>query len=177
MSEVFVRPLQPVSLVWPRWPAGGARSGHHRAGRHRNGRRKGGTGMRYPTSCRAMLVRCLLAGVAALALASTAAPALADHGGGGGGGGGVPPSAPAVTFTPASLTFAAQAIGTTSAAQPVTITNSGTASLFINGLAIGGAGPPDFHHDGAGAGPAPAPRTRCSVAVGFHPTAPGARAA
>src|SRR5262249_57806736 len=42
MSEVFVRPLQPVSLVWPRWPAGGARSGHHRAGRHRNGRGKEG---------------------------------------------------------------------------------------------------------------------------------------
>jgi hypothetical protein len=34
---------------------------------------------------------------------------------------------PSVTFTPTSLTFSAQAIGTTSAAQSVTVANSGDA--------------------------------------------------
>jgi len=77
----------------------------------------------------------------------------------------------------ASLTFAAQAIGTTSAAQPVTITNSGTASLFINGLAIGGADPLDFNQDGACAGLTLAPGTSCSVSVVFNPTASGTRTA
>src|SRR5262249_35250651 len=45
-------------------------------------------------------------------------------------------AAAAVTFTPASLTFAAQAIGTTSAAQSVTVANSGDAPLFINSAAV-----------------------------------------
>src|SRR5262249_59268066 len=46
--------------------------------------------MRYATGRRAVLVRCLLAAVAAFILAGTAAPALADGGGGGGGGGPAP---------------------------------------------------------------------------------------
>jgi len=45
----------------------------------------GGTDMRYATGRRAVLSRCLLVAAVALALAGTAAPALA-HGGGGGGG-------------------------------------------------------------------------------------------
>src|SRR5262249_37471216 len=54
----------------------------------------------------------VFAALAALAVAGVAA---GDHGSGGGGGGGAPPpasAAPAVTFAPTSLTFAAQAIGT-----------------------------------------------------------------
>jgi hypothetical protein len=63
--------------------------------------------------------------------------ALASHGGGGGGGAPPPPSgAPAVTFTPTSLTFPAQAIGTTSAPQSITVANTGTAPLFINSAAM-----------------------------------------
>jgi hypothetical protein len=66
----------------------------------------------------------------------------------GGGGGGTPPaslsSAPAVTLTPTSLTFGAQEIGTTSAAQSVTVANTGTAPLFINSAATRGADPLDF---------------------------------
>jgi hypothetical protein len=37
-----------------------------------------------------------------------------------------------VTFVPTSLTFATQAIGATSAPQSITVTNTGTAPLFIN---------------------------------------------
>jgi hypothetical protein len=44
-------------------------------------------------------------------------------------------AAPAVTLTPTSLTFAAQAIGTISAAQSVTVVNSADAPLFISSTA------------------------------------------
>src|SRR5436189_260428 len=76
---------------------------------------------------------------AALTALAVPASAVGDHGSGGGGGGGAPPppaAAPSVTFTPTSLTFAAQAIGTTSAPQSITITNTGKASLFINSAAV-----------------------------------------
>ena len=86
-------------------------------------------------------------------------------------------AAPGVTFTPGSVTFASQAIGTTSPPQSVTITNSGDASLFIGGLSIGGADPLDFNQDGACAGVTLAAGTSCSVSVVFNPTASGTRTA
>jgi hypothetical protein len=51
---------------------------------------------------------------------------------------------PAVTFTPTSLTFGDQAVGTTSAAQVVTVTNSGDAGLFINSAQTRGTNALDF---------------------------------
>ncbi|HJQ03049.1 MAG TPA: choice-of-anchor D domain-containing protein [Jatrophihabitans sp.] len=85
-------------------------------------------------------------------------------------------AAPAVTLTPASLTFAAQAIGTTSAAQSITVANTGTASLFINSAATRGADPLDFTevNDGC-SGLTLAPGTSCSVSITFSPTASGTR--
>ena len=73
----------------------------------------------------------LLALLTALALPGFA---MGSHGGGGGGGTPAPrpTGASAVTFAPTSLTFAAQAIGATSAPQSITVTNTGTAPLFIN---------------------------------------------
>ncbi len=41
----------------------------------------------------------------------------------------------AITFSPNSLSFGNQAVGTTSQSQPVTLTNSGTAALTISGIA------------------------------------------
>jgi hypothetical protein len=119
-------------------------------------------------------------------LAALLVPAVAagDHGsgGGGGGGGGAPPpppppaGAPAVTFTPTSLTFAAQPIGTTSAPQSITVSNTGNGSLFINSAATRGANPLDFTQvsDGCSGLTLPA-GTSCSVSVTFSPTASGAR--
>jgi putative Ig domain-containing protein/centrosomal CEP192-like protein len=85
-------------------------------------------------------------------------------------------AAPAVTLTPASLTFAAQAIGTTSAAQSITVANTGTASLFINSAATRGTDPLDFTevNDGC-SGLTLAPGTSCSVSITFSPTASGTR--
>jgi hypothetical protein len=116
-----------------------------------------------------------------VALAALTVPGVAagDHGSGGGGGGGTPPpptGAPAVTFSPTSLTFAAQAIGTTSAPQSIAVTNTGNASLFISSAATRGANPLDFTqvNDGCSGLTLPA-GTNCSVSITFSPTASGAR--
>lgn len=43
-------------------------------------------------------------------------------------------SSPAASFSPASLTFAAQAVGTSSATQRITLTNAGTSAMQITGV-------------------------------------------
>ena len=85
---------------------------------------------------------------------------------------------PAVTFNPTSLTFAAQAVGTTSTAESITVTNTGTANLFINSAATRGADPLDFTEvdDGCSGLTLPAGGS-CTVAVDFAPTATGTRSA
>src|SRR4051795_9649512 len=113
-----------------------------------------------------------------VALSALAVPAVAVARGGGGGTPPPPAGAPAVAFTPTSLTFAAQAIGTTSAPQSITIANTGNAALFINSAATRGADPLDFTqvNDGC-SGLTLAPGTSCSVSITFSPTASGARSA
>src|SRR4051812_39049585 len=116
-------------------------------------------------------------GLRVAALAALAGPAAATGAGGGGGGGTPPPpaGAPAVTFTPTSLTFGAQAIGTTSAPQSIAITNSGNAPLFINSAATHSL---DFTQvDDGCSGLTLAPGTSCSVSITFSPTASGTRSA
>lgn len=114
----------------------------------------------------------LLAALAALAVPASAA---GDHGSGGGGGASST-AAPAVTFAPTSLTFADQVIGTTSAPQSITITNTGTASLFINSAAVPNT--LDFTLVGDGcSGLTLAVGTSCSVSITFSPTASGTRSA
>src|SRR3954451_23710118 len=85
---------------------------------------------------------------AALTVLEMPAAAAGSHGGGGGGGGGTPPpppaGAPAVTFAPTSLTFAAQAIGTTSAPQSIATSYTGIGPLFINSAVTRGSNPLDF---------------------------------
>jgi hypothetical protein len=120
-----------------------------------------------------------------VALAALAVPATAagDHGGGGGGGGGggtttTTTAAPAVTLSPTSLTFAAQAIGTTSAPQSITVTNTGNAGLFINSAATRGTNALDFTQVSDGcSGLTLAPGTSCTVSITFSPTASGTRSA
>src|ERR687888_1439845 len=101
---------------------------------------------------------------AALTALTMPGAAAGDHGSGGGGGAPPPPTtAPAVTLTPTSLTFAAQAIGTTSAPQSITVSNTGSAGLFINSAATRGANPLDFTQVSDGcSGLTLAPGTSCS---------------
>ena len=42
------------------------------------------------------------------------------------------PARPAMTLSPTALTFAAQAVGTASAAQTITVTNTGNAALTVS---------------------------------------------
>ena len=85
-------------------------------------------------------------------------------------------SAPAVSLSPASLTFGSQDIGTTSVPQSVTVSNTGTAGLFINSAAVPNT--LDFTVVGDGcSGLTLAPGTSCSMSITFKPTNVGTRSA
>ncbi len=77
---------------------------------------------------------------------------------------------PVVSLTPTTLTFASQPLGATSAAQPITLTNNGTASLSITSIIPSG----DFTQSNncpanlaAGAS--------CTINVSFAPSVVGTR--
>src|SRR4051812_19511314 len=125
------------------------------------------------SGCRVTLVV-----AAVLSVLSLPAAAVASHGGGGTPPPPPPATAAAVTFTPTSLTFAAQEIGTTGAPQSITVTNTGSASLFVNSAATRGANPLDFTQVSDGcSGLTLAPGSGCSVSITFSPTASGTRSA
>ena len=77
---------------------------------------------------------------------------------------------PAVTLTPTSFTFAAQAVGTTSAAHVATLKNTGTATLKINSIVRSG----DFYQGNDCPSSLPAGAS-CRLTVWFTPTSPGTR--
>jgi hypothetical protein len=83
-----------------------------------------------------------------------------------------------VTLSTTSLSFATQMIGTTSAAQTVTVTNSGTTSLTISTVTIAGTNPGDFAKSADTCSGASVPSSgTCTVRVTFTPTAAGQRSA
>ncbi|MEU4240263.1 choice-of-anchor D domain-containing protein [Actinoplanes sp. NPDC026619] len=79
-------------------------------------------------------------------------------------------SGPSLAAAPSSLTFGTQALNTTSAAQTVTVTNSGTAAA--TGLAASVTG--DYAQSN-NCGTSLAAGASCTVTVTFRPTAAGAR--
>ncbi len=81
-----------------------------------------------------------------------------------------------VTFLPANVSFANQAVGTKSAAQRVTLSNSGTAALTNFGITIAGTNPGDFAQANT-CGSMVAAGGSCTINVTFTPTARGARSA
>jgi hypothetical protein len=118
----------------------------------------------------------------AVFLAGGAGQALASHGGGGVGGGVAPPpppaAAPAVSLSPSPVTYGPQAVGSTSVAQTVTLTNTGTVSLFINSVSILGANQLDFNRTNDQCLGLPvAAGASCTIAIVFNPTATGTRTA
>lgn len=77
---------------------------------------------------------------------------------------------PALSPNPASLSFSGQGLGTTSAVQPIKLTNIGAAALNLISITVSG----DFavsHNCGAGLGPS----GFCNLSVTFTPTATGNR--
>jgi hypothetical protein len=81
------------------------------------------------------------------------------------------PVQPAITLSPTSLTFAAQQVGTQSAAQTITVTSSGNAPVVFSTLAITG----DFTETDTCAGQTLAVGATCTVSVVFAPMAPNGR--
>ena len=79
-------------------------------------------------------------------------------------------STPPLTFTPATITFAAQAAGTTSAVKAVTIKNASASSVTLSGLAASA----EFAVAGSGAKPCAAnlnlaAGASCTMSVTFSP--------
>ena len=85
-------------------------------------------------------------------------------------------TATAANLSPTSLTFASQAVGTTSAAEAITLTNSGNAALTISSIALTGANPGDFTQNTA-CGNSVAAGANCAITVTFTPSASGAATA
>jgi hypothetical protein len=79
-------------------------------------------------------------------------------------------------FSPASLTFSSQTVGTSRAAQSITLTNSGNATLNITGITITGANAADYSETST-CGATLAASATCSISVVFKPTAAGTRTA
>jgi hypothetical protein len=77
---------------------------------------------------------------------------------------------PAASLSPTSLNFSGQLVGTTSATQKVTLTNSGSAPLSISSIAVTG----DFAETN-NCGTSLAAGASCSVSISFAPTASGTR--
>src|SRR5207302_208664 len=80
------------------------------------------------------------------------------------------PRQPAASFSPVSLTFAAQPVGTTSTAQTVALTNNGSAALSISGIAASG----DYTQTN-NCGTSLGVGASCTINVTFTPTVAGSR--
>ena len=78
---------------------------------------------------------------------------------------------PGMTVSPGSLSFASEAVGTASAVQTVTVTNSGNAPLTVSQVAVTG----DFGETDDCVGASIAVGGSCTVQVRFLPTAVGSR--
>ncbi len=80
-----------------------------------------------------------------------------------------------IAFTPQTLTFPNQMIGSTSNSQTVTVTYIGTTPLVISSLGISGQNASDFSQTNT-CGSGLQPNTSCTITVTFTPTAAFSRA-
>ena len=85
-------------------------------------------------------------------------------------------TAPVDPLSPTSLAFGSQSVGTTSAAQTVTLSNTGNAALSITGLALTGTNASDFAQTNT-CGSSVAAGSSCTISVTFKPSASGSRTA
>ncbi|MFL6121172.1 choice-of-anchor D domain-containing protein [Actinophytocola sp.] len=79
------------------------------------------------------------------------------------------PGGPTLSTNPSSLTFASQALGTTSGSQAVTVSNTGTAAASVSGVTVSGDFTQTNNCGTVAAGGS------CTVNVSFRPTASGTR--
>src|SRR5207248_125423 len=86
---------------------------------------------------------------------------------------------PVASLSPTSLTFPSQTVGTTSAAQAVNLSNSGSAALTITSIAITGTNSGDFaQNNNCPLSPSTlAAGAKCTINATFTPSATGTRSA
>jgi len=81
---------------------------------------------------------------------------------------------PKVTLSPASLLFPTQLVGTPSASQVVTLTNTGGAALSLSSLLVSGLNAADFVQTNT-CGSSVSAGANCTISVTFTPKAQGTR--
>ena len=86
------------------------------------------------------------------------------------------PTAPIVNLSATSLAFGSQVVGSSSAAQTVTLTNAGNAALSITSIAISGANASAFAQTNT-CGTSVAAGANCTISITFTPAASGSLAA
>jgi hypothetical protein len=92
------------------------------------------------------------------------------------------PAAPLLNISPTALAFAAQAVGSTSGNQTVTVVNQGSGTLNISGITVSGSGASSFGIVPAGSSPCPSSGTlasaaNCTVTINFSPSSSGTKSA
>ena len=81
-------------------------------------------------------------------------------------------TAPSASLSPTNLTFGSQTVGSTSAAQTITLSNTGNASLSLSSIALTGTDPGDFAQTNT-CGSSVAAGANCTISVTFKPPATG----
>jgi len=82
-----------------------------------------------------------------------------------------------VSLSPTRLGFGSHAVGATSPAKIVTLTNVGTALVDISSIQIAGADSQDFIQSATTCGPSVVGGASCTISLRFKPTATGTRSA
>ncbi|MEO8485350.1 MAG: choice-of-anchor D domain-containing protein [Betaproteobacteria bacterium] len=91
---------------------------------------------------------------------------------------GTAPTGPAPSLAPSSAAFASQAVGTTSMAKTLTLTNAGGGLLNVTGFTPAGSHPGDFNRAGTCAlGTSLGAGVSCTIQLAFTPSASGSRSA
>ena len=80
-----------------------------------------------------------------------------------------------ISLSPVSLNLGTVAVGATSAAKSVTLTNVGTTTVTFTGFSIAGTNPGDYQISGNTCGTSLAAGGSCTVSLQFKPTATGTR--
>ena len=85
---------------------------------------------------------------------------------------------PAISLNASTLTFASQVVGTTSAAQSISVSNSGAATLTFGAFTLTGTAGSDFARGGTcNPGGTLAAGASCTLSFSFTPAATGTRSA
>ncbi|MGH9712219.1 MAG: choice-of-anchor D domain-containing protein [Candidatus Acidiferrales bacterium] len=84
---------------------------------------------------------------------------------------------PAVSIAPATISFAAQLAGSTSAPVNLTVTNTGAGVLQISKISFGGANASDFNEKMDNCSNGIKPNGNCTIPIVFAPTGTGSRTA